>query len=152
MNEDYRIPLKCPFSGTTIFDSEGYHEPFPVTLICYYKDGVEYLLHSLDVIEDITAKIQDIEFYYKKKYSKQFKNIIKKFPWIETPILYPSADSIISTHPFVKTEVDQNEYHSMNSGVYAFYFALASNHKTILDDYANLYEELLMIEERLKNK
>ncbi len=150
MNEDYRIPLKCPFTGMTIYDSEGYHEPFPETMICYYEDEMIYLLPGLDIIEDIMTTLHNIEFYYKKKDGKIFKNIIKSFPWIKEGIESVSRIDLVSSHPLVKKEMDQNEYDSMNSGVYLFYFALASDHKIILENYKKMYQELLMIEEKLK--
>ena len=152
MNKEYRIPLKCPFTGTIIFDNNGYHEPFPETLICYYIDRMEYLLPGLEVIEDIIITLDNIKSHYKNEHGKVFKNIIKSFPWINKGFKSVESNSMISAHSLVKREVDQNYYISMNSGVYSFYFALSSNHKTILHNYKKVYEELLIIEEKLKNE
>ena len=143
--------IKCPFTETVIYDDDGYREPFPHTLICYNDVDMVYLLQTLEIIEEITTFIIDVEFYFSLASNQQryFKKLNEDFPWLNNITKDTSSSQVIAAHPLVKTILDNAEEmpsQDHQGGIYSFHFALAMHHQQILDDYEKLHAYLTRLD------
>jgi hypothetical protein len=146
MENEFTIPLVCPFTNSIIFDDDGYNGPLPETLVYYYLDADYFLLHGLEVVDEISGFIQKIsEYIPQKKDQETYLNNLKlAFPWLKD-ISDPLTYQLVAYHPLIRTILDPNDYsdNPCSSNYFPFSFALKSDQAQILDDFKILNKYLV---------
>ena len=135
-------PVKCPFTGTLIYDGKLYYEPFARTLICYALDvDMDYNVEEFNIVEEIVSITNSIYDYIETKRGQNLlkKELCCKFTWLKNGFL---SNHDIVMHPLVKRVYDDNDYNSMNSSIGVLYFARLSDQQIILNDFKALLNYL----------
>lgn len=133
-------PVACPFTGQVVYDEEGYHDPYPETLIAMDIDGETELMGEFCIIKALNVQLNKL-FVMTEASEKVIASISEqcalKFPWFSwdmNPDNPPADSSVLDAHALIQTESDNNYYGSMAEGRYYYYFAQKKHQPKILAD------------------
>jgi len=141
-NPPARIPVKCPFTGIVLIDDDGYHEPYPPTLVMENNDGEAVYHGKLSVmheLEEMIIRIQRGDSFLwsltEKEIARLIRQLDKKFPQLDWDEVFMETYSelryLVEEHSLVTWVKDENEYGSMAEGNYSYYFARPADQEAI---------------------
>ena len=140
------IPMKCPFTGQTIYDDDGYNEPFPETLICTdFRRDIVYYSNGYEVVDEVLDSFNALmcEAGSKQLAKELLRKLNSTFSWLELEENIYAGH--LFEHPLIKKEYNENEYDNPGASGFSAVFALAENHELIINDFKLLLAEISLL-------
>ena len=147
---DYRVALRCPFTGETVYDSDGYHEPYPKTLLMMVIDKQPDACYDFKILDKIwnlylIKFIDGIVQYEKKETEIYSRKCILFNPTLDWNSFFDGLldpGYFLAAHGLVEVLWDPNDYEHYFVGEYVYYFAREEDQPVIMDYLLDWYQFL----------